>query len=153
MTVCADLLGQGSPQISARQFGGALGWQRDVAEDDADAPAIQVVRDGRGERLPSDVQRQMKDGIELRQQLGGQVESIVWQWDVVEKIASQRVDAIGPSDGGVVGVARIEQPAFGRRVAGSVGGGQDLLPQTFGTGRTGEQPAPRNNGYPSAFFV
>ena len=83
-----DFFRESASEVGASQDRDALGGQRDVAEDDPDAAAIQVLRHAGLEHLPAGMEGQVKDGIELDKQIRGQLEAGRIEGDFVEEIAA-----------------------------------------------------------------
>src|SRR5262249_18549972 len=88
----AEPPGKSAPKRLDGQGRGLLGRQRDVAEDDADAAAVQARRRRLRERLPACVDDQVKNRVKSRQHVIGRGRNLV------EIVRARRVYAVRDRD-------------------------------------------------------
>src|SRR5262245_40617511 len=128
-TRATELLVERPPEDVPSQRRGLLRRQRDRAEDDTDTSPIEAGRHRRAPGAPARLDRQVKDRVELAQQLGVEVESVRLDAERIEEAGANRRHAIGPRLARRVDRLRRQQPAARWGLAGGVATRQDVLPK------------------------
>ncbi len=128
---CAEhLLFNRPPDILLGQRRRAVGRQGDVADHDAHATAVHVLRAGIVKRLRAGGQQQVNGRIEFIQEFGRKIErSRVDRRRIGDETAAFRVDLIRLGDFGVVRVIDRQCPAVRRHVPRCIPGVDDVRPK------------------------
>src|SRR5437870_13327190 len=98
-----NFLRHGSAQNGAGERGSLIGWQGDVAEDDADPAAIKWAGDGIAPRLPPGVQGEMNHRVELFEQGGVELQTFRIKAEVLDKTTDQGINLGRDAGAGIEG--------------------------------------------------
>ena len=117
-----------------------------MAEDDADAGAVEGSGLRAGEGVAAGGEQQVDDRVELREEVAVNGEAGGVEGEAFDETGAVGVNAVGRAGRGVEDVGGVEPPTAGGHGAAGVAAGGDDLPELIERARAGEDAAHADDG-------